>query len=185
MVRRRRVPTGASSPRHGETGRRPEAPPCGIRRALWRTRRTAEELGPGWRRKPSASRRPRRKSILPGRTRRRTGRRLNRTNGSASVVSARSQRGSGQAEGARTQTGGRRRGASGAGQGGGESTRNAWLSWVPNRGPREQGTSRGDELGRGSETAEGGRSTGAGLRGSAQHCVNQPRFLPKNFARTS
>lgn len=39
-------------------------------------------------------------------------------------------------------------------------------------------------MGRGSEAAEGGRAAGAGLRDSAQECVNQPIPCQKNSART-
>ena len=51
-----------------------------------------KNLGQDGGKKPARKPRPRRRSLLPGRTRRRTGRRLKRTNGSASAASARRQR---------------------------------------------------------------------------------------------
>jgi hypothetical protein len=128
------------------------------------------------------SHQPRRRCLLPSRTRGQTGSPSVRT-GAPAPRARQSQGRGGQTEGARTEAGGRRQGTSGAEQGVGGARETRGRAAFPNLGHREEVTGREDELGRGCEAAEGGRAAGAGPRSLAQECVNQPRFLAKKILR--
>ena len=129
-------------------------------------------------RNPPRSHQQKRTSLLPSRTRLWSGNRLKRMHGSVSAARRPRRRQPGRGSGHAVREGIDK--AQAALDTAEEKHTQRVAVCVP-RGHREEGPSRGCELGCGSETVEGGRAAGRELRNAAQECVANHDSSPKKF----